>query len=93
MVLTEFMSNSAVVAFILPVALSAQTKYGIPAEVITLSVTVPSGLALMMPMSTPAVAIAISSGRIDIKDTAKYGWLLSVFGCFLTIMMAKYVWR
>lgn len=92
-VLTEFMSNSAVVAFILPVALSAQTKYGIPAEVITLSVTVPSGLALMMPMSTPAVAIAISSGRIDIKDTAKYGWLLSVFGCFLTIMMAKYVWR
>jgi len=92
-ILTEFMSNSAVVAFILPMALSAQTKYGIPAEVITLSVTIPSGLALMMPMSTPAVAMAISSGKIDVKDTVKYGWILSVSGAFLTILMAKYVWR
>jgi len=74
-------------------ALSAQTKYGIPAEVITLSVTIPSGLALMMPMSTPAVAMAISSGKIDVKDTVKYGWILSVSGAFLTILMAKYVWR
>jgi len=28
-----------------------------------------------------------------VKDTVKYGWILSVFGAFLTILTAKYVWR
>ncbi len=91
-ILTELVSNSAVVAFALPVVLSASSKT-LPPQVLALSVTVSAGLSYMLPMSTPDVAIAMSSGKLRLKDTAKYGAIMSTIGVFLIIFLANVYWR
>src|SRR6056297_29692 len=91
-ILTESMSNTAVVAFLLPVALSAALSLNIHPIIIVMLVTVPSGMAFMLPMSTPAVAIMLSTGYLNLKDTVKYGILLNSSGILLTILSAFIYW-
>ncbi len=91
-VLTELVSNSAVVAFALPVVISAASKT-LPPQVLTLSVTVSAGLSYMLPMSTPDVAIAMSSGKLRIKDTIKYGAIMSSVGVITVSLLANTYWQ
>ena len=91
-ILTESMSNTAVVAFLLPVALSAALSLNIHPIIMVMLVTVPSGMAFMLPMSTPAVAMMLSTGYLDLKDTIKYGILLNSSGILLTILSAFIYW-
>ncbi|MEK7851163.1 MAG: DASS family sodium-coupled anion symporter, partial [Deltaproteobacteria bacterium] len=49
-VLTEFMSNAAVIAFLMPIGLSVANQMGIDPKVMTLAIAVPSGLGAMLPM-------------------------------------------
>lgn len=74
--LTEGMSNSAVVATTLPVALEAGTKMGIHPVPITIIVALSSGLAFILPSGTPAMALAQSTGHLSIKDVFFPGLIL-----------------
>ncbi len=86
------MNNTAVVAFLLPVALSAALSLNIYPIIMVMLVTVPSGMAFMLPMSTPAVAMMLSTCYLDLKDTIKYGILLNSSGILLTILSAFIYW-
>src|SRR6056297_1226019 len=90
--LTESMSNTAVVAFLLPVALSVAMSLNIHPIIIVMTVTIPSGIAFMMPMSTPAVAMMLSTGYLELKDTIKYGIILNTTGILLTFISAMIYW-
>ncbi len=90
--LTESMSNTAVVAFLMPVALSAALRLNINPINMVLVVTLPSGMAFMMPMSTPAVAMMLSTGYLELKDTVKYGIILNITGIILTFLSAMIYW-
>lgn len=90
--LTESMSNTAVVAFLLPVALSVAMSLNIHPIIIVMAVTIPSGIAFMMPMSTPAVAMMLSTGYLELKDTIKYGIILNTIGILLTFISAMIYW-
>src|SRR3972149_9242608 len=76
--LTEGISNAAVVAGLFPLGVSAAKSFGIDPKVMTLAVAVPSGLAGMLPVGTPANAIAYSSGFIKVKDMVKIGFILNL---------------
>ncbi len=89
---TEFMSNTAVVAFLLPVALSGGILMTDIPELIVFAVTIPSGLAFMLPMSTPAVAMMLSTGYIEPRDTMRYGIFLNITGTGLTILSLWLYW-
>lgn len=90
--LTEAMSNTAVVALVLPVALTFAAAQGLPPQVMTLVVTIPSGLAFMLPMGTPANAIAYSSGYIQPSDTIRAGAIMLVTSWVTFVTVAMLWW-
>ena len=58
---TTFMSNSAVIAILLPTAISMSPAYGINQTLATMTVILPSNFAFILPIATPASALAYSS--------------------------------
>ena len=92
LLLTEFISNAAVVSVLLPVAISlAQTK-GISLEAVTLAVALPSGLTYTLPMGTPATAIAYSSGYMEMKHFLRIGPVMGVISLIVFAFVATFIW-
>lgn len=79
-VLTTFMSNSAVIAVLLPPALSMCDTYGISSSMAAMAVILPSNFAFMLPVGTPASAIAYSSRFISVGEMIRTGSILSLLG-------------
>ncbi len=77
---TTIMSNAAVIAILLPPALSLCSAYGISPAVATLTVVLPSNFAFILPIATPASALAYSSRYITIREMMTMGGLLSLVG-------------
>ncbi len=90
--LTEFMSNAATVAVLLPMALSVAVEYGIDPRAITLGVVVPAGLGFMFPVSTPAIAIAVGSGYVRPLEVMRWGLWLDLIGYVAFLAMTKLYW-
>jgi sodium-dependent dicarboxylate transporter 2/3/5 len=90
--LTELISNAAVVALLMPVALSMGRDLGIDPRIMTMVVAIPCGLAFMFPMGTPATAIAFSSGFLNTRDTARSGLVLIVIGWLVFNLSVHFIW-
>lgn len=90
--LTEGMSNSAVIAILLPVGIGIASKLNIEPKLVTYAIAAPAGLAFMLPMSTPAIAIAVSSGYITAKDMAKAGVVMMILAWLVFNLMARFYW-
>ncbi|MCK4267472.1 MAG: DASS family sodium-coupled anion symporter [Actinomycetia bacterium] len=90
--LTEGMSNAAVVAMLVPVGLGIADTHGIDPRVIVFAIAVPAGLGFAIPMGNPPNAIAYSSGYIDPKRMLKVGLLLDLCAWVVFVLMAKYYW-
>jgi sodium-dependent dicarboxylate transporter 2/3/5 len=90
--LTELLSNSAVVALLMPIALSLGRDLGIDPRLMAMVVTIPSGLGFMFPMGTPATAIAFSSGFLSLRDTVRTGWMLFLAGWLIFNLSIHWVW-
>lgn len=91
LILTEIMSNAAAVGAILPMALPIAESLGADPKAVTLAVAVSSGLAFLFPMSTPAVAVAVSTGHVNTTHTFRYGIYLEILGLVI-IMALIFVW-
>ena len=91
--LTEAMSNSAVVAMILPLGLSLSSYYHIDPKVVVYAVAVPAGLAVTLPMGTPPMAICYASGYLKIRDLLIYGLLLIINSIIFFILMTHTYWK
>ena len=90
--LTEAISNTAVVALLMPITIGIAIDFSINPVITTLAVTVPSGLAFMLPMGTPAVAIAYSSGFISPGNTFKGSLILKIAAWVLFNFFAYFYW-
>lgn len=90
--LTEALSNSAVVALLMPVSLGIASQFGLDPRVMALVVAVPAGLGYTLPIGTPANAIAYSSGYLSIRDMVVPGFLLSTLTWLLFNVVANWYW-
>ena len=90
--LTEAMSNTAVVALLMPITIGVAIDFSINPIIMTLAVTVPSGLAFILPMGTPAVAIAHSSGFVTLGNAFKGGLILKIVSWIIFNFFAYYYW-
>jgi len=92
MALTEALSNAAVVAIVVPLGMTIATQFDLDPKVVVYAVASASSMNYVLPMSTPAVAIAYSSGYLKIKEVlvpASIMWVAS----WLTLMLtAKFWW-
>lgn len=90
--LTEGMSNAAVIAILIPVGIGMAGKFNMEPRLIVYAIAVPAGLAFCLPMSTPANAIAVSSGYITTKDMAKAGIIMMTISWIVFNLVAKFYW-
>ena len=90
--LTEAISNTAVIALLMPITIGIAIDFKINPVITTLALTVPSGLAFILPMGTPAVAIAHSSGFIRLRNACKGGLILKIVSWIIFNIFAYYYW-
>lgn len=90
--LTEAMSNSAVVALLMPVSLGIAAQFGMDPAIMALTVAVSAGLGFTLPIGTPANAIAYSSGFLSIRDMVVPGLLLCTSSWLLFNALANLYW-
>jgi len=91
-ILTEAMSNSAVVALLLPVALGSAQALGIDPRAMAPAIALPAGLAFTLPAGTPGNAIAYSSGYLSLRDMVGPGTVLVVIAWVAFNLVAHFYW-
>jgi sodium-dependent dicarboxylate transporter 2/3/5 len=91
-IMTEFASNSAVIAALLPVCMVMADGIGLPARAIVFATVIPAGLAFMLPTGTPAMAMIFSSGYLRTRDSAIPGGVLIHLGWLAVILAATFWW-
>ena len=89
---TTFMSNSAVIAILLPTAISMGPAYGIDPVVATMAVVLPSNFAFILPIATPAAALAYSSRFLTLKEMVWSGSILSLMGLIFYVFLLLVYW-
>lgn len=90
--LTECISNAAVIAILMPIGLSLAAGLGVDPRVMTLSIALPAGLAYCLPMGTPATAIVFGSGYLKSRDMIVPGTVVMVISWLLFLGSAWFIW-
>jgi len=90
--LTEAMSNAAVVAIFVPIGISIAKQFGMDPRVVVFAVASASGLAYALPMSTPSVAIAYSSGYLKLKEVVAPAAIMAAVSWLALMLSAKFWW-
>lgn len=90
--LTECISNAAVIAMLMPIAISLQGSLGLDPRLMTLVIALPAGLAFCLPMGTPANAIVFASGHLKMREMVLPGLLIQVVALVLFLLTARFVW-
>ena len=90
--LTAAISNAAVIAILLPVSIGMAGKLGIDPTILTYAIAVPAGLDFMFPMGTPAIAIAVSSSYIGVRETVKGGFIMFIASWVVFNLIAAFYW-
>jgi sodium-dependent dicarboxylate transporter 2/3/5 len=91
MLLTEAMSHGAVVSMMVPLLLIAAPP-GLDPVQVALAVALPSGLAFMLPMGSPPLAIAFASNEFKIATMTKWGTLLNLLAVPIAALAYWLVW-
>ena len=82
-VVSEFTSNTASAALVVPVVLELAKAAGMDPLGPALAATVACSFGFMLPVSTPPNALVYGTGKLTIRDMVSCGILLDVAGGFL----------
>lgn len=86
-VLTELTSNTATAAAFLPVLAALAATTGLAPSLLLVPATVAASCAFMLPVATPANAIAYGSGHVTIGEMVRAGlWLNLAFAVLVTLL-------
>ncbi|MGC7560301.1 SLC13 family permease [Pasteurella sp. PK-2025] len=85
--LTEFTSNTASAALLMPIFISVANSLNLPELSLAAIISTGASCAFMLPIATPPNAIVFSTGFIRQSEMAKVGLLLNIIcvaiiGCF-----------
>lgn len=85
-ILTEFMSNTASAALILPLLYTLAVEAQINPMILVLPATIAASYGFMMPVGTPPNAMVFSTGFVPQRDMMKAGFGLNIiFSIVLTL--------
>jgi solute carrier family 13 (sodium-dependent dicarboxylate transporter), member 2/3/5 len=85
-VLSEFMSNVALVQIFVPVVFGIANGLGVNPILLAMPVTLAASIGFMFPVATPPNAIVFSSGYIRMKDMVRAGLLLDVISIIIILI-------
>lgn len=95
-VMSNFLSNTVSATLLIPLAVSLATSgmtgEGFSLILISLVIGVSASLAMMLPISTPPNAIAMSTGTLKTKHMARSGLAIGFFGLMMVTLYALFYW-
>lgn len=93
MLLTECVSNTAVVALILPFGFGLAESHHIDPKIIVYCIAVPAGLTFTLPMGSPPNAICYGAGYYRVKQIILPGILMSLCSYLIFLFMISTYWK
>ena len=90
--LTEFTSNTASAALLVPLFVPIGTALGLPPEILVMVIGIGASCAFMMPVATPPNAIVMGTGHIKQGDMMKVGFFLNLAAVAIVTIMAYLLW-
>ena len=92
--LTEVISNAACLAILLPVLLAIVASTGqMNSTGAMFLIAFGTGLAFMLPISTPGNALVYASGYVSTRDMIKCGFWLNVAGVVILLTVGCFWWK
>ncbi|WP_432480643.1 SLC13 family permease [Moraxella sp. ZY200743] len=90
--LTEFTSNTASAALLVPLFAPIGAVLGLPKEVLVMVIGIGASCAFMMPVATPPNAIVMGTGHVKQGDMMKVGFILNLVAVVIVTVMAYLLW-
>ena len=91
--LTEFTSNTASEALLVPIFISVAENLGVNPLGLSLIIGIGASCAFMLPVATPPNAIAYGTGKVSQRDMIKAGFVLNILCIIFISVVAYYFWR
>lgn len=91
--LTEFTSNTASAALLVPVFATVAEALGMPSALLTLVIGIGASCAFMLPVATPPNAIVYGTGEIRQSEMVKVGFWLNLLCVLVVTLFAWFIWR
>lgn len=88
--LTEFTSNTASAALLVPIFISIAQSLGMPEIGLALIIGLGASCAFMLPVATPPNAIVFGSGQVKQSEMVKAGFVLNLV-CIVVISTVAYM--
>lgn len=88
--LTEFTSNTASAALLVPLFAPIGVQLGLPPEVLVMVIGIGASCAFMLPVATPPNAIVFGTGYIRQKDMMNVGFILNVVSIIIVTIWAYF---
>ena len=85
--ITQVMSNIALSAILVPLAVTLAAAQGQPVGIYAVPVAIACSLSFMFPMADPTVAMAYGTGYVKIKEILKAGIPMVIIGIVLTVII------
>jgi solute carrier family 13 (sodium-dependent dicarboxylate transporter), member 2/3/5 len=92
LLLSEFMSNAAAVAAVLPLAFTLADRVGASPVAMCLAASFGAGLDFMFPISSAPSTIVFSSGYLRMWDFIKAGAIMTIACVLILIVVIRYWW-
>jgi sodium-dependent dicarboxylate transporter 2/3/5 len=90
--LSEFMSNAAAVAVLLPLAFALAVPLGASPQAVVLTTSFAAGLAFTLPISSAPNTIAYASGYVSMRDMFVVGSIMTCAQLLLLLLLAWLYW-
>ncbi len=88
---TEFTSNLATTAMLLPILAPIAIGLGVNPYVLMVATTVAASCAFMLPVATPPNAVVFGSGYLRIADMVKTGFAMNILSIILLTLMVYFI--
>ncbi|CAL1329035.1 SLC13 family permease [Candidatus Providencia siddallii] len=89
-ILTEFTSNTASAALLVPIFFTVAKSLNMPVVTLTMIIGIGASCAFMLPVATPPNAIVFGSGYIKQIEMVRVGFILNI-ACIIVISLFAWV--
>lgn len=90
--LTEFASNTASAALLVPVFAAIAEPLGLSPVMISVVIGIAASCAFMLPVATPPNAIVFGSGYIKQSEMMRAGLIINFISMFLLFLITNFFW-
>lgn len=91
--LTEFTSNTASAALLVPLFAPIGVQLGLPPEALIMVIGIGASCAFMLPVATPPNAIVMGTGYIKQKEMMRVGFVLNIISILVVTLWAFFFLR